>query len=648
MQERIGPYLVVGRLGAGGMGLVERVRQVETGQEYALKRLSRVGASDPVERERFVREARALASLSHPHVVGIHSAELEGPSPYFVQPLLAGGSLAERLRGGPLPIEEARRIGQELAAGLAHAHERGVLHRDLKPENVLFDGEGRAQLVDFGLASTRAAESLTATGAVMGTPAYMAPEQAQDASRVDERADVYALGAVLFAMLTGRPPLVPTGSLLAFLARVQSEAPPSPQRLRPEVPLPLAAACERALAKDPAQRWASAAELERALGRSPARATRWPWLAWAAGSSLTFAALALYGLWGASGAPRSSEAPRSTRSPSASPSAGAVAEGPTPSPGEGATPAPLRPLRLLALLPEELAGSHPRAGFRGDEVVIWRGDAITGWREGGEGPVHVRVPGDHGRGSVLRAGPAGVFFGTTRWVQRWLQVGKRSRLSGLPSPQGFFNAGLSPSHLFLAGPEGLSAYRLVAKPKPEQVDPAPGSPVSVIPLPGERAFLACGTEGELGWIARWRREGAAWRRADVLPMPSHVRSLALSEEWIFAGDGVGRIHRLPRQGPLRCDEPPYLALAEHVGLGLGLPVRGLVVLGDALLAVSGEKSLGEGAVTLRLKAWRLPGREPLLEETQVGAALDGCLNRHAGGRSALLSSDRQVYLIRER
>ena len=257
-----GPYLPVRRLGAGAFGEVWEVRHQESGGSYALKVLTQL--HDPEDRLRFAREAEALGRLDHPNVVRVHAAALEGERPYLVQEFVAGGDLAERLRQGPLAIEEAIRITADVAAGLSAAHAAGILHRDLKPANVLLDGEGRPRLVDFGLARLADASRLTETHAILGTPVYMSPEQARG-EQLDERSDVYALGALLFALLTGKAPFTSGGGLLAALAAVVQEVPPLPGELRPGVPAWLDALCARALSKDREARPSSAEELERCL-----------------------------------------------------------------------------------------------------------------------------------------------------------------------------------------------------------------------------------------------------------------------------------------------------------------------------------------------------------------------------------------------
>ncbi|MBX3466220.1 MAG: serine/threonine protein kinase [Planctomycetes bacterium] len=197
----------LGRLLArGGMGAVYEAVHAPSGAPRAVKLL--LGGADAEARERFRREAEVMATLDHPHVARVHTADLASDPPYLVQDLLPGGSLQDRLRQGPLSPAEVLALGEKVARAVAHAHARGVLHRDLKPANVLFDDRGEPRVTDFGL-SRRAGQgsvALTATGQVLGTPAYMAPEQALGLREVDARSDVYGLGAVLYAALAGTSP----------------------------------------------------------------------------------------------------------------------------------------------------------------------------------------------------------------------------------------------------------------------------------------------------------------------------------------------------------------------------------------------------------------------------------------------------------
>jgi serine/threonine protein kinase len=263
--QRLGPYRLTALLGAGGMGAVFRGEHVETGVECAIKLLQ---ASTPHVAERFQREGEAQARVdTHPNVLRIHSAGVvERGEPYLVMDLATGGDLADRLeREGPLPFDEAGRLVARLARGLHHAHQRGVFHRDLKPANVMFSADGEPLLVDFGLARVAWEGSLTASGAILGTPAYMAPEQA-DPSRgpVDARTDVFALGGLLYECLVGRAPFV-AATLWETVGFILNREPTPLRELRPKTPRDLVLVCARALAKSPEDRFQTAAEMADAL-----------------------------------------------------------------------------------------------------------------------------------------------------------------------------------------------------------------------------------------------------------------------------------------------------------------------------------------------------------------------------------------------
>jgi hypothetical protein len=261
-------YEVLGVLGRGGMGVVYRARQTELNRPVALK-LSLAGAyADPREVARFRREAEAAARLQHPHVVQVYDVgEYDGHA-YFAMELLEGGSLARKLGGTPQPARPAAELVQTLARALHHAHQRGILHRDLKPANVLLAADGTAKVSDFGLARRLDGQlSLTPTGLVLGTPSYMPPEQAGGDNRaVGPAADVYALGAVLYELLTGRPPFKAATSFDTLL-QVMTDDPVPPRRLAPGVPRDLETVCLKCLQKDPTKRYGSAEALAEDLGR---------------------------------------------------------------------------------------------------------------------------------------------------------------------------------------------------------------------------------------------------------------------------------------------------------------------------------------------------------------------------------------------
>ncbi len=276
--RQLGPYRFVGELARGGMGAVYEVVHETTGGHYALKTLLpfALGEEAAEERRRFEREAEAMARLDHPHIAPIHAAHLEGPTPYLVQALLTGGTLWDRIQRGSLEPTEVAEIAAKLARGLEHAHAHGILHRDLKPQNVLFDERGEPRLVDFGLAYVSdTSRRLTKTGTVMGTPGYMAPEQARGDKEVDARTDVYGLGALLYCAVTGRPPFAGSG-LLHVLAQVVRDPPPPCSSINPAVPPGLESICLRCLEKAREGRYQSAKnlalDLERFLRGAPVRA----------------------------------------------------------------------------------------------------------------------------------------------------------------------------------------------------------------------------------------------------------------------------------------------------------------------------------------------------------------------------------------
>jgi formylglycine-generating enzyme required for sulfatase activity/tRNA A-37 threonylcarbamoyl transferase component Bud32 len=263
-------YAVEGQLGAGGFAVVYLVRDLHLKRKLAVKVLSPDVIASHSVLERFRREAETIARLSHPHIVPLHFIGQKDDLVYLVMEAIDGGSLADRLeREGQLPIDESARIFGEVASALAHAHKRGVVHRDIKPQNVLLDAEsGRALVTDFGIARTAEGGSLTATGMVVGTPAYLSPEQVTGEPS-DHRADIYALGVMMYQMLAGRPPFTgatPTAVLMKRLA-----GPPEPLRsLRPDVPEPLAEVVDACLATDPKERLQNAGDIVRSMtGHSP-------------------------------------------------------------------------------------------------------------------------------------------------------------------------------------------------------------------------------------------------------------------------------------------------------------------------------------------------------------------------------------------
>jgi serine/threonine-protein kinase len=258
-------YQLLEELGRGGMGIVYKAWQSGLGRLVAVKTLPE-GA--PVELwARFRVEAEAAARLTHPNIVAVHEVGGDSRRPFLVMEFLDGGSLSGKLAGAPLPAEEAARLVELVARAVGYAHDRQVLHRDLKPANVLLSGDGTPKVADFGLARLLAGGAdLTRTGAVLGTPSYMAPEQAEGQKEVGPPADVYALGAILYECLTGRPPFKGVTDLETLKQVVEVE-PVSPRQFQPGVPHDLDTVCLKCLEKDPAGRYRSAVELADDLGR---------------------------------------------------------------------------------------------------------------------------------------------------------------------------------------------------------------------------------------------------------------------------------------------------------------------------------------------------------------------------------------------
>jgi predicted Ser/Thr protein kinase len=261
-------FVLEGELGRGGMGVVYRARQVPLNRPVALKMVLSGAHADPKDRARFLTEAEAVAAVRHPHVVQVFEFGEHDGRPYFAMEYLDGGSLAGLLRSrGKLSPAEAATLVEQCARGVQAAHDLGIVHRDLKPGNVLLDAAGEPKVTDFGLAKRGGKSDLTCTGAVMGTPAYMAPEQAKGEGKfVGPGADVYALGVILYECLAGRTPFR-ADETVALLMQVATDEAPPVRRFAPEVPRDLDLICQKCLAKGPHERYATAGMLADELGR---------------------------------------------------------------------------------------------------------------------------------------------------------------------------------------------------------------------------------------------------------------------------------------------------------------------------------------------------------------------------------------------
>ena len=306
---RLGPYEILAPIGAGGMGEVWRARDTRLERDVAIKILPASFAGDPQLRMRFEREAKVISSLNHPHICTVHDVGHESGVHFLVMELIEGESLGDRIAKGPLPPDQVMRFGAQIATALAAAHKRGIVHRDLKPGNVMITPSG-AKLLDFGLAkattdgavdgfSPTEARPLTAEGTIVGTFQYMAPEQLEGLG-ADARTDIFALGAVLYEMATGRRAFGGK-TKTSVMAAIVSGEPQSISEVQPHVPLALSRVIGLCLRKDPDERWQSAhdvrLELESLLEATPAPASRRIRAGWLAGAAAVTAAL-LLGFYG--------------------------------------------------------------------------------------------------------------------------------------------------------------------------------------------------------------------------------------------------------------------------------------------------------------------------------------------------------------
>ncbi len=269
-------YKVDKILGKGGMGAVYKAEQISLRRQVALKVMLRIGGqAHPGERERFEREAKLIGNLNHPNIVRVIHAEWGEDLCWFTMEMIPGDDFKVHLRSGKFPMGQGAAVVAKSSRAMDFAHKKGIIHRDLKPQNIMIDAEsGEPKILDFGLAKNVDAEQLqqlTQMGAFLGTPSYMAPEQAGgDPNAIDARADVYALGAILYEVLTGRPPF--TGKkAIQVIRKVLKEDPVHPQKIFEHADPRLSAIAMKALAKDPDERYETAGmladEIEKVIGR---------------------------------------------------------------------------------------------------------------------------------------------------------------------------------------------------------------------------------------------------------------------------------------------------------------------------------------------------------------------------------------------
>src|ERR1043165_3782039 len=256
--DGMGGCRVIAKLGGGGMGTVYRAEQLSLGRQVALKVMNPAMQEDVECGERFLREARTAAAVSHANTVAIYDVGRDATGRlYLVQELVTGGSAKDLLHasGGILGDRRAMELIADCCAGLQAIHEAGLVHRDIKPENILLTGDGSAKLADFGLAgAVGTGGEMTMTGATIGTPAYMSPEQAQGAKDLDIRSDIFSLGATLFCLVTGAAPYQ-ADSIWAVVAKMLTEPVPDPRAVRPDLSDGVVAVILRAMAKAPEDRY---------------------------------------------------------------------------------------------------------------------------------------------------------------------------------------------------------------------------------------------------------------------------------------------------------------------------------------------------------------------------------------------------------
>src|SRR5450759_872561 len=260
---KFGRYEIKAEIGRGGMATVYHAYDPRFEREVALKVLPREMLHDPQFRTRFEREAKTIAMLEHPAIVPVYDFGEEDGQPYFVMRYMTGGSLTDRMKQGPMPLQEVVRLFKRLAPALDEAHAKGIIHRDLKPGNILFDQYGEPYISDFGIAKIAASQANVTGSAILGTPAYMSPEQAQGEG-IDGRSDIYGLAVILFELLTGQQPYHGDTPMSVVVKHITDPV-PHILDVKPDLPPSIEAVIEKAMAKDREERFPTVKALTKAL-----------------------------------------------------------------------------------------------------------------------------------------------------------------------------------------------------------------------------------------------------------------------------------------------------------------------------------------------------------------------------------------------
>ena len=261
---KFGRYVIKAELGRGGMATVYHAYDPRFEREVALKVLPREMLHDPQFRTRFEREAKTIAMLEHPAIVPVYDFGEEDGQPYFVMRFMTGGSLSDRMKKGPISVQEVASLFDRLASALDEAHAKGIIHRDLKPGNILFDQYGEPYVSDFGIAKITSGETNVTGSAIVGTPAYMSPEQAQGEG-IDGRSDIYGLGVILFELLTGQQPYHGDTPMSVVIKHITEQV-PNILDVTPDLPPAIEAIIEKAMAKNREERFPTVRALADALG----------------------------------------------------------------------------------------------------------------------------------------------------------------------------------------------------------------------------------------------------------------------------------------------------------------------------------------------------------------------------------------------